>query len=141
MKYESAGTSIDILRKPRAKAVVEKNLGPEDEIEFVLQNGNGYALVALRDRLLIAKFGSYATGAYFSDQAAAYRYSDITGVEVTRRRLIVAVEILTAGHEGTRATAKTKWSDLAKEPHVLVGTKVDLILWKPWLGRLSKLIR
>ncbi len=35
MKYESAGTSIDILRKPRAKAVVEKNLGPEDEIEFV----------------------------------------------------------------------------------------------------------
>ncbi len=141
MKYESAGTSIDILRKPRTRAVVEKNLGPEDEIEFVLQNGNGYALVALQDRLLIAKFGSYATGAYFSDQAAAYRYSDITGVKVTTRRLIVAVEILTAGHGGNRVTAKTKWSDLAKEPQVLVGTKVDLILWKPWFGRLKELIR
>ena len=97
--------------------------------------------MALQDRLLIAKFGSYATGAYFSDQAAAYRYSDITGVKVTTRRLIVAVEILTASHGGNRVTAKTKWSDLAKEPQVLVGTKVDLILWKPWFGRLKELIR
>lgn len=73
--------------------------GPDDEVRFVLENANGWAFVALQDRVVIARAG-VAAGATFGGRVSQFLYRDIINVAQNTGMLTAVIEIHTPAHQG-----------------------------------------
>ena len=68
----------------KTRRLVEEHLTDDETVRFCLLGQYKHALVALDDRLLIAKRGTLA-GSAFGGKVTAFHYRDITNLEQRKR--------------------------------------------------------
>lgn len=144
---ETHGRSLDILEKKRTVDLLNQALGADDEVRFVLQNGNGWAVVALADRVVIARFGM-AAGSTFGGRLSQFRYEDILNVNQNTALVSAVIELHTPAHQGN--AVGDFWSGFgssgtSKSPfeadNAFPCSKANLKEWGPYLEELSGYIR
>lgn len=115
----SHGRSLDILTKRRIRELVNSAAGPDDEVKFVLQNANGWAFVALQDRVVIARAGM-AAGATFGGRVSQFLCQDIINVAQNMGMMTAVIEIHTPAHQGNAVgdfwTGLTSTGGTSKSP-------------------------
>lgn len=118
-------------------------LTPDDQIKFCVVGAFNQSLIALDERLLIAKTG-FMAGATGGGRKTTFDYMDITNVEVNTGWANAVIEVLTAAYAG--GTQKDFWSvgkndDPFKASNAIPIDKAKLTEVQPYLDDLNEWIR
>ena len=114
-------------------------MDPDDEVRFVLQARGGFALVALADRVLIAKYGM-GTGVVGGGRLGDYKYRDLTSSHF-HTGLFGVIEL--RARDGSLPCVSSGYSiiEIGECPHVLICAAEDIQTWQTYLAELEGLIR
>jgi hypothetical protein len=135
------GTDLSILNG-KTRALVEGNMQPDERVRFCLVGNIGQSIVALDDRLIVAKAG-FMAGATFGGRATSFNYSDITGIQVNTGLMKGTIEIHTPGLGATKASdywSTDKNEDPFKLPNTIPIAKANLGQYQPRLDELRALV-
>lgn len=126
----------------RERLAVEAHIQASDEIHGVMIGAANQSLVALQDRLIIAKSG-FQAGAVGGNRVTTFPYTDIISIEANAGMVNAVVEILTAAYSGGQE--KDFWSasrdrDPFKANNCLPTTKAALASAQPFLNEVRAMI-
>lgn len=94
-------TALSVIPQKTAR-VVQGSIGPAETVFVVLVGGFGQALIALEDRIIIAKAG-FMSGNTFGGKVTAFPYREITGIELHTGLSTGVLVIQTPSFPGTQA--------------------------------------
>jgi hypothetical protein len=133
-------SALSVLPSKTAK-VLKGSIGPQDTVFLCLVGGFGQALIALGDRVLIAKAG-LMSGNTFGGKVTAFPYREITGVEIHTGFSTGVLAIQTASFSGTQAGtywSKGKNANPAELPNAIpLPNKQVVAKWQPHLELLRR---
>jgi hypothetical protein len=123
----------------RTRKLILENIAPSEWVFIALVGARGQTLVALADRLLIAKAG-FLAGHIFGGEVNTFMYREITGIGIETHLTTAVLQVQTASFAGTRAGgywASDKGSDPFKLPNcVPLANKKALGAWQGHLATL-----
>ena len=142
MTGRSKGWSELQQLRQRERDAVEAHIGEGDEIHGVMIGAGNQCLVALQDRLIIAKSG-FQAGAMGGNRVTTFPYTDIISIEANAGMVNAVVEVLTAAYSGGQE--KDFWSasrdrDPFKANNCLPTTKSALASAQPFLNEVRAMI-
>jgi hypothetical protein len=88
-----------------------------DQPWFMLSTSGGGVLAAFDDRLAIIKTGAITTlaaGSLGGERSETFYYRDITGIKYNSNIVVAYIEIINAGHDGTRNP--NFWNHIGRNP-------------------------
>lgn len=131
-------SALSVLPAKTAR-LVSGSIGPNETVFLVLVGGFGQALIALSDRMVIAKAG-LMSGNTFGGKVTAFPYREVTGIELHTGWSTGALAIQTPSYPGTQAGsywAKGKNTSPAELPNTLpLPSKSVLNSWQTHLQTL-----
>ena len=130
------------------KELVQPHISVDESIRFCVLSrdigGWNHAIVALTDRLLVAKPGSIA-GTAFEPRVISFYYRDITSIEVNTGLVNGVIEINTPSHQGNGQKDLLAIKNEDKDPYKATNwipiRKRHLKEYKPYIDMLRALER
>jgi hypothetical protein len=150
---EALAARLDATKAPDQKALsalpaktaklIRGYIAPDETVFIVLVGGFGQALIALGDRILIAKAG-LMSGNTFGGKVTAFPYREVTGIEIHTGFATGVLVVQTPSFQGTQAGsywAKGKNQNPAELPNALpLPGKGVVATWQPHLQTLRNAI-
>ena len=131
-------TALSVLPAKTAK-LVRGHIAADDTVFLVLVGGFGQALIALSDRMLIAKAG-LMSGNTFGGKVTAFPYREVTGLEIHTGFSTGVLVVQTPSFPGTQAGSywsKGKNQNPAELPNTLPLPSKRVV--ESWHGHLQTL--
>ncbi len=111
----------------RTKKRAERNINPDERIEFNIVGEMGHCIVALQNRLLVIKPG-FMAGATFGGRVTSFYYRDVNGIEVNTGLMSGVIEVNTPSYQGTQERDFWNVKDKNKDPY-RVSNCIPIMKW------------